>query len=60
MPCSVDVLGRLFFSEGKWGVDLGERRGGGVGRREGKGNCDRDVMYERRVNIKNDFENEKR
>lgn len=41
-------------------MDLGEKRGGGAGRREGKGNCDRDVIYERRIDIKNDFENEKR
>lgn len=39
---------------------LGERKGGGAVRSEGKGNCDRDVMYGRRINLKNDFENEKR
>lgn len=41
-------------------MDLGERRGGGARRSEGKGNSDRNIMYERRINVKNDSENEKR
>ena len=28
------------------------RRGGGSVSNEGKGNCDRDVMYERRIKVK--------
>lgn len=41
-------------------MNLEERRGGNAVRSERKGNCDRDVMYERIINLKNDFENEKR
>lgn len=52
MPCFVDVLGRLLFSEGR----PKEHRSGeegrwderlGVGERE-RGNCSPDVMYKRR------------
>lgn len=64
MPWSVDVTRRPYFGRGageEIGVDLGERGGWGRdweewkegGRSDGRGNCDRDVIDEKRnVNLK--------
>jgi hypothetical protein len=55
MPCLVDSPGMPALYEGKWRMSGsgGEGRWGkGNGSGGGRGNCSRDVIYERRINFK--------
>lgn len=56
VPYLVDVPGKPAVSKGKWGVkgiSSGEekwgRETGGRGGRETEGNCNQDIIYERRI-----------